>query len=684
MGLSSSPSPPSLRGVKITTALQLLLCLTSSYHYSSAFVVIPYASPSLSQQGSLLEKNHQRIHPKLHMSTSSSNNNNSNPNNSKNEEKDNSNKKSNQEISSSSDQETAPNDSSKTTEFTKPPELKLSEEEFKRAVLKAKAQAEIDAILADADAPFDLSTELQKISPNGGISPGIPYEQLEEINLESTVHTIESSIYEASDKGDYTTAQLKKEELDKIHIDDCGYVLQANSKFYKAFSEKDYLAMEELWLHDASVLCIHPSHAPLVGAVNVLNTWKKMFESGHDTFQRNRMEPTNIRISVKGTTAIVTCDEDIYTRRFVRGRQRLDNTTNGSGSSTGSVSSSIRKGGKKKKESSLTSSSPPSIAEKGGMELVNKLIATNIFRKVGGKWQMVHHHSTWHADSDAAKNALNVQMGPSSSSSLLGGAGRGFGQSSRPSPQSSSSMMDISAEGVLGIPGHEGFGGEKKKQSDPMAGGGEGGPVKRVFTGSLSDFLNGGLSDILGGSGGMDGGLGGQGGDDVEETIIFSSDDEEDDDDDEIEEEAIVISNINPIRGDGSDGGLGPGIVLNGSSGDSSSSSSINNHLGGGKDKSRSGKNGGVDESSKDSLRQSCISALRNLAAQGAVSQKQKRMLLTDIIMSSAKGEYSMVEVAYDLLCSEGDDKDAAEEEFADQCRYFASTLPEHPPSRSQ
>ena len=31
-----------------------------------------------------------------------------------------------------------------------------------------------------------------------------------------------------------------------------------------------------------------------------------------------------------------------------------------------------------------------------------------------------------------------------------------------------------------------------------------------------------------------------------------------------------------------------------------------------------------------------------------------------------------MVEVAYELLCGEGDDKDAAEEEFADQCRLFA------------
>jgi len=32
-----------------------------------------------------------------------------------------------------------------------------------------------------------------------------------------------------------------------------------------------------------------------------------------------------------------------------------------------------------------------------------------------------------------------------------------------------------------------------------------------------------------------------------------------------------------------------------------------------------------------------------------------------------------MVEVAYELLCGEGDDKDASEEEFADQCHAFAT-----------
>ena len=68
----------------------------------------------------------------------------------------------------------------------------------------------------------------------------------------------------------------------------------------------------------------------------------------------------------------------------------------------------------------------------------------------------------------------------------------------------------------------------------------------------------------------------------------------------------------------------------------------------------------------------------------GTISPKQKRLLLTDIITCSAKGEFSMVEVAYELLCGEGDDKDAAEEESADQCRVFAEAQlsNDYPPNR--
>jgi len=458
-------------------------------------------------------------------------------------------------------------------------EIQMTEEELEREVKKYKLQTEIDAIMNDPEgAPFDLESELKLVT--GGISPPMAHDS-PEIEIEKKVHEIESEMYSAVEAKNYKLAQSKKDELSKMHIDDIGSVLQVNSAFYKAFSNKDYDTMEQLWLHDACALCIHPSNAPLIGAKNVLNSWKEMFAGGNEAFQKNKIEPSNIRLSVKGTTAIVTCDEEIFTKRFIRGKKRVGT-----------------------KDS------------KNRMELVNKLLTTNLFRKVSGKWYMVHHHATWHHESEAAKNALNPKRGKAGLQSKI------------IDPKSNDDNIGT-VEGMLGIPGHEGLGGDSNQEEEPK-------PVRRVIRGSLSDLLGGGLGDLLGGGDGDNMGMGDMG--ESVESIIIRSDDDLDDDDD-----------------DGNDDAKKPRIV-------------------------------NVEPESlekkaqpKDTIRQNCIQSLRQLASEGSISQKQKRMLLTDIIVKSSTGDYSMVEVAYDLLCSEGDDEEAGNEDFAEQCKVFAASLPEVP-----
>ena len=496
-------------------------------------------------------------------------------------------------------------------------DLKLSKMEFSKAVQVAKLKTQIDSIRNGPDAPFEPEAELAKVV--GGPSPALDPDSIE-AKTDANVHEIETELYQAARSGDFDLASDLKSKLGDMHFADCASVLCVNSLFYRAFSEKDYDAMVDLWLHDSSVCCIHPSHEPIVGAKDVLNSWKKMFVSSDTSFQHNRMEPSNVRLSVKGTTAVVTCDEEVFTRRFVRGRKRQT-------------------------------------------ELVNRLTATNIFRKVAGRWHLVHHHASWHADSEAAKNALNGGMG-----GVLGRRRKKF------SGQTEDGDEYMTAEDALGIPTNDGLSGKGYFDKSPpnKQGGGEnggsgtfegieglegltglpgsasGGPVKRVFMGSLSDLLSGGLNNIINDSIGSSGG--GQEGTVIQfhgsTDDIDDADDDDDDDSDDDSSQPMIVRHIS--RDD--DGGR---------SVDATSSSGT-----------------GVP---KDALRQNCITALRNLAAKGEISNKQKRVLLTDIITCSAKGDFSMVEVAYELLCGEGDarSKDAAEEDFADQCRVFAASLPE-------
>ena len=50
-------------------------------------------------------------------------------------------------------------------------------------------------------------------------------------------------------------------------------VLVANKAFYTAFAARDMAAMERIWAHEASICCIHPGWAPLVGRAPVIESW---------------------------------------------------------------------------------------------------------------------------------------------------------------------------------------------------------------------------------------------------------------------------------------------------------------------------------------------------------------------------------------------------------------------------
>lgn len=475
----------------------------------------------------------------------------------------------------------------------------------------AKAQAEIDRILNNpVDPPFDFENEMKKVS---SISPPLIKEGSAEFQLEEQVSEMEEQLYKAVKSEDYDTAAKKSNEISQTHVDDCGLVLQANSAFYKAFSDKDVGEMERLWLKDRSCICIHPSFKPLTGVRDIMSTWKRMFESSGGSFQRTWIDPCDIQLTVKATTAVITCVEDVYARRFVRGKRRKS-------------------------------------------ELVNKLTATNIFRKVGGRWYMTYHHSSWHADSDAAKRALKSRnsMKTKSSSSKRRMSNYPFGDNLM-NPRSLGKDRDdgnnededndpTELESILGL---ENFGPELGDRSENKGGGEAGGP--RIISSSL-DFLKdlGNIDGVLGmGNSNADGTglppgsiiriskINNDGDDDVDDVDDYDEDEEEYDYDDN--EDAA------------NEGGKSILDLL--------------------ADKRREKKN------RAKSLRPRCIDALRQLSKDGRISPKQKRVLLTDIISCSARGEKSLVEHAYKLLCVDPTDEEAAEEEFVDQCQVYAQSL---------
>lgn len=232
-----------------------------------------------------------------------------------------------------------------------------TKEQLEKALIHSRAKAEYHRLLSDPNAPFDREGAISNL-------PFIPSmesssSENDEEDEEKKVEEIELMQRRAILQQDYKKAQQLREELYRAHVDDCGYVLQVNAAFYKAINECNYATMQQLWLPTEEIQCIHPSTAPLLGYDTVLSSWKGVFDLT-STYNTNNalvvVEPTNIKLlSVKGCTAILICEEQIYRTTLQRGIGRK-------------------------------------------RDLVHKLQSTNVFRKVDNQWYMLHHHGSWHYD----------------------------------------------------------------------------------------------------------------------------------------------------------------------------------------------------------------------------------------------------------------------------------------------
>ena len=111
-------------------------------------------------------------------------------------------------------------------------------------------------------------------------------------------------------------------------------VLAANLEFYRAFTERDAEAMEQLWARGLPVLCTHPGWETLRHRDAVIQSWRNILANPDSPTVSCQDE--EVFFYGDGSVAIVICEEEL-----------------------------------------------PG----------NLLTATNVFAREDGAWRLVHHHS---------------------------------------------------------------------------------------------------------------------------------------------------------------------------------------------------------------------------------------------------------------------------------------------------
>lgn len=118
-------------------------------------------------------------------------------------------------------------------------------------------------------------------------------------------------------------------------------VTKANEWFYEAFESLDIAKMDKVWAHLDYVTCIHPGWALRRSWPEVRDSWVLIF---NNTFSM-KFRLTDLQIRVAGDVAWVICVENITSQQ----------------------------------------SDEPQQA---------KVLATNLFERIGDEWLMIHHHGS--------------------------------------------------------------------------------------------------------------------------------------------------------------------------------------------------------------------------------------------------------------------------------------------------
>ncbi|WP_267244184.1 nuclear transport factor 2 family protein [Streptomyces sp. PR69] len=128
---------------------------------------------------------------------------------------------------------------------------------------------------------------------------------------------------------------------------DVELVEEANTAFYETMERGDFERLSELWLDD-DISCVHPGWPMLSGRGEVLRSYALIMANT----EYIQFFLTDVKVSVAGDTALVTCTENIL------------------------------------------SGGPAEEAGELGPLVGQLVVATNVFRRTSDGWKLWSHHGS--------------------------------------------------------------------------------------------------------------------------------------------------------------------------------------------------------------------------------------------------------------------------------------------------
>lgn len=84
-------------------------------------------------------------------------------------------------------------------------------------------------------------------------------------------------------------------------------LVELNNKFYRALETGDISLMEDVWLTDDNVKCVHPGWPLITGWDEIKESWEKIFDSG----EVSDVEINDTFVEVSDSSAWINCIEKL-------------------------------------------------------------------------------------------------------------------------------------------------------------------------------------------------------------------------------------------------------------------------------------------------------------------------------------------------------------------------------------